>query len=276
MWCLAVLHYLPLFHSRPPSKLAMKSTNLAPLKMPQPVHKSSKPDSMKSDTPNPDSTTGTPGSDGSNTASPVFPYPYPHMQGPVRVPSPLTVTVVSNYHKQVNENAEHLQQQPVPFPVRAPGILLEQRPPAYPQNFDRRAGDPIHGFTDEEQHNFFQHGSFEAEPKPLLMISQQNTYPLDENPQTQSGGSDEPTDSLVDSNQVRSSSTNTNFSQSTSSSANPSFEDKTRLFNRPAEPLEMDENGRVKSYIDFSDFMTTINAMGGEKVVFADFIGRIR
>ena len=73
---------------------------------------------------------------------------------------------------------------------------------------------------------------------------------------------------------------NTDFSAKSTStgtdSTNPSFEDKTRLFNRPAEPLEMDENGRVKSYISFAEFSDKINAMGGEKVVFAEFLERRR
>lgn len=51
-----------------------------------------------------------------------------------------------------------------------------------------------------------------------------------------------------------------------------SMEDKTRLFNRPAEPLETDAEGRIKAYISFDEFNEKIAAAGGPDVVFADFV----
>ena len=52
-----------------------------------------------------------------------------------------------------------------------------------------------------------------------------------------------------------------------------SMEDKTRLFNRPAEPLETDAEGRIKAYVSFDEFNEKVAAAGGPNVVFADFIG---
>ena len=52
-----------------------------------------------------------------------------------------------------------------------------------------------------------------------------------------------------------------------------SMEDKTRLFNRPAEPLETDSEGRIKAYVSFDEFNEKVAAAGGPNVVFADFIG---
>ena len=51
-----------------------------------------------------------------------------------------------------------------------------------------------------------------------------------------------------------------------------SMEDKTRLFNRPAEPLETDSEGRIKAYVSFDEFNEKVAAAGGPSVVFADFI----
>lgn len=59
--------------------------------------------------------------------------------------------------------------------------------------------------------------------------------------------------------------------QSENTSNTSSIEDKTLLFNRPAEPLEIDENGRVKPYVDFSAFFEKVNQHGGEKEVLKDF-----
>ena len=59
--------------------------------------------------------------------------------------------------------------------------------------------------------------------------------------------------------------------QSENTGNTSSIEDKTLLFNRPAEPLEIDENGRVKPYVNFSDFFEKVNQHGGEKEVLKDF-----
>jgi hypothetical protein len=51
-----------------------------------------------------------------------------------------------------------------------------------------------------------------------------------------------------------------------------SMDDKTKMFNRPAEPLETDEQGRIKAYVSFTEFNEKVMAAGGEAVVFADFL----
>ena len=50
------------------------------------------------------------------------------------------------------------------------------------------------------------------------------------------------------------------------------MDDKTKIFNRPAEPLETDEEGRIKAYVSFTEFNEKVMAAGGEAVVFADFL----
>ncbi|XP_066911677.1 TGF-beta-activated kinase 1 and MAP3K7-binding protein 1-like [Clytia hemisphaerica] len=53
-----------------------------------------------------------------------------------------------------------------------------------------------------------------------------------------------------------------------------SMDDKTKMFNRPAEPLETDAEGRIKAYVSFDEFNEKIMAAGGPEEVFRDFLCR--
>lgn len=60
----------------------------------------------------------------------------------------------------------------------------------------------------------------------------------------------------------------------TNTSSEPSLssmEDKTKLFNRPAEPLETDAEGRIKAYVSFTEFNEKVLAAGGEAKFFSKF-----
>ena len=145
------------------SKLAMKSTNLAPLKMPPTIVK---PSDATGDTP----TTTTPGSGGSSTTSPQF--PFPHMQG-------VQCSFTTHCHSYVESCFSKASGRYYRTGGLSPKLLIFQMTKKqkiegaqnamnrysdgiYPENIEGVTEQPIHGFTEESKSNFFSGKPFKT------------------------------------------------------------------------------------------------------------------
>ena len=249
------------FFSVTGSKLLKKSANLAPLKIPEariPDPKNStdydSPSSTGSNTPT--STTvnevsSPPG--GNKSMSPIFSQPitYPYH-------SPCAITVVKNpdylpLQVEVEEEFKSAQSKPgyhmkgriypdKKHDCESPQMPYVLKPSGlyHPRPIQRDAGDVIISPTPE--------GLKATSTDALLMVT---------DPEIHYRGT---YDSL----------------NSNNSSVDRQNEDKTRLFNRPPEPLETDQDGKIMPYVDFTDFNNKINEMGGEEAVFGELMSILK
>lgn len=221
--------------------MSRKSANLAPLKMPSPrsTPRPGTPASTEGSTPKTTTPDSAPASAGSATTSPSWVRPAPFAGGNNGAQSPLSVTVVGR-------NSVHYQ----------PPQQFQQQPQHFQQRHQQQ--QPLQQHQTQEPPN-------EQEEKSEQLDSKIKNLHLDNKKSEQKGiqlSRPEPDiPQLIPNDGERVPSLPTL----------PSM-DKSQLFNRPEEPLETDDEGRIKAYVSFTEFQEKILAAGGENVVFAEFL----
>ncbi|XP_057304609.1 TGF-beta-activated kinase 1 and MAP3K7-binding protein 1-like [Hydractinia symbiolongicarpus] len=176
--------------------------------------------------------------------SPSSPIQQQHSQ--IRMQSPLTVTVTNNqdFHGEADNNpsmAAYYPQQQTPLPGNS-------KTNNYSPRNDDTGAQLFRGFTDQQQREFFRPRTDKEAP---LLIPK--------------------TSESIKSVSVTSNSNKENQESSANTDMEP-VQDRTKLFNRPAEPLETDANGRIKAHVSFTEFLKKVDEMGGERVVFSQFL----
>lgn len=232
------------------SKLSKKSAKLAPLKIPDPVVMNVK---KSSDQDSPSSTgSSTPTS---TTVKEVISTPSPGAEGFKEIqytpppPSMTSTPAFSNFEPLTVEVEDKFKQIPKPMDYLRRGHTSQVNPPQQPTlpYVMNPSGLYQHCPIQKDAAESIQGSSLDnlkaASNSALLIVTDREiSY-----------------ESPIDSEKSTANSLREN-------------EDKTRLFNRPPEPLETDEHGRIKSYVDFTDLNKKIEDMGGEEAVFGDIL----